>query len=96
MDERLYNQVWGMFEDLARTTAAYRSAVDFAASRRDNELDRILSDPRSRIGGQGDAAREATRVRHTELVDQATAALDRDLAQLTAESEVVEPALPPA
>jgi hypothetical protein len=96
MDERLYNQVWGMFEDLARTTAAYRSAVDFAESRRDKELDQILSDPRSRIGGQGDAAREAARARHTELVDQARAALDRDLAQLTAESEVVEPALPPA
>ena len=29
-DERLYNQVWGMFEDLARCVAAYRSASDFA------------------------------------------------------------------
>ncbi|QKW26995.1 TerD family protein [Streptomyces seoulensis] len=96
MDERLYNQVWGMFEDLARTVAAYRSAVDFADSRREKELDEALSDPRSRIGGQGDAARETARARHTELVDRAREALDRDLAQLTAESEVVEPALPPA
>jgi hypothetical protein len=96
MEERLYNQVWGMFEDLARTTAAYRSAVDFAESRMDKELDQVLSDPRSRIGGQGDAAREAAQARHTELVNQARAALDRDIAQLTAESEVVEPALPPA
>ncbi|MFJ4758755.1 TerD family protein [Streptomyces sp. NPDC088763] len=96
MDERLYNQVWGMFEDLARTTAAYRSAVDFAESRMEKELDQVLSDPRSRIGGQGDAAREAAQARHTELVNQAQAALDRDVAQLTAESEVVEPALPPA
>ncbi|WP_282702015.1 TerD family protein [Streptomyces sp. CC219B] len=94
MDERLYNQVWGMFEDLARTTAAYRSAVDFADSRRDKELDQVLSDPRSRIGGQGDAAREAAQTKHAQLVDQARATLDRDLAQLTAESEVVEPALP--
>ncbi|MFD4613472.1 TerD family protein [Streptomyces sp. NPDC058440] len=96
MDERLYNQVWGMFEDLARTTAAYRSAVDFADSRMDKELDQALSDPRSRIGGQGDDAREAARAKHTQLVDQARAALDRDLAQLTDESEVVEPALPAA
>ncbi|TPQ17389.1 TerD family protein [Streptomyces sporangiiformans] len=96
MDERLYNQVWGMFEDLARTTAAYRSAVDFAESRMEQELDKVLSDPRSRIGGQGDAAREAARAKHGLLVDQARVALDRDLAQLTAESEVVEPALPPA
>lgn len=96
MEERLYNQVWGMFEDLARTTAAYRSAVDFAESRMEQELDKVLSDPRSRIGGQGDAAREAARAKHTQLVDQARAALDRDLAQLTAEADVVEPALAPA
>ncbi|MEU2581555.1 TerD family protein [Streptomyces avermitilis] len=96
MEERLYNQVWGMFEDLARTTAAYRSAVDFADSRREQELDKALSDPRSRIGGQGDAAREAAQAKHDRLVDQARAALDRDLAQLMAESDVVEPALPPA
>ncbi|MBT2417636.1 TerD family protein [Streptomyces sp. ISL-22] len=96
MDERLYNQVWGMFEDLARTTAAYRSAVDFADSRMEKELDQVLSDPRSRIGGQGDAAREAAQAKHAQLVNQARATLDRDIAQLTAESEVVEPALPPA
>ncbi|MFE6990760.1 export associated protein, partial [Streptomyces pharetrae] len=96
MDERLYNQVWGMFEDLARATAAYRSAVDFADSRMDKELEQVLSDPRSRIGGQADAAREAARVKRAQLVDQARQALDRDVAQLTAEAGVVEPALPPA
>ncbi|MFC9291270.1 TerD family protein, partial [Streptomyces sp. NPDC057052] len=96
MEERLYNQVWGMFEDLARTTAAYRSAVDFADTRRERELDEVLSDPRSRIGGQGDAARETAHARHAQLVDQARQVLDRDLAQLVAEAEVVEPALPPA
>ncbi|WP_210587538.1 TerD family protein [Streptomyces sp. GESEQ-35] len=96
MEERLYNQVWGMFEDLARTMAAYRSAVDFADSRMEKELDQVLSDPRSRIGGQGDAARESARDKYTQLVDQARSALDRDLAQLTAEAEVVEPALPAA
>jgi hypothetical protein len=96
MDERLYNQVWGMFEDLARTAAAYRSAVDFAESRMEKEIDQALSDPRSRIGGQGDAAREAARARHAQLVAQAREALDRDLAQLAAEAAVVEPALPAA
>ncbi|GHD97623.1 TerD family protein [Streptomyces alanosinicus] len=96
MEERLYNQVWGMFEDLARTTAAYRSAVDFADSRLEKDLDQALSDPRGRLGTAGDAAREAARARRTQLVDQARAVLDRDLAQLTAESDVVEPALPPA
>ncbi|MFD3485987.1 TerD family protein [Streptomyces sp. NPDC058665] len=96
LEERLYNQVWGMFEDLARATAAYRSAVDFAESRMDQELDRVLSDPRSRIGGTGDAAREAARAKRDQLTGQAREALDRDLAQLAAETEVVEPALPPS
>ncbi|QKW05866.1 TerD family protein [Streptomyces sp. NA04227] len=96
MEERLYNQVWGVFEDLARTVAAYRSAVDFADSRLEQELDKALSDPRSRIGGQAEAARAAAQARNTELVDRARQVLDRDLAQLTVEAEVVEPALPPA
>ncbi|MBW5261061.1 export associated protein, partial [Streptomyces sp. P01-F02] len=96
MDERLYNQVWGMFEDLARATAAYRSAVDFAESRMDQELERTLSDPRSRIGGAGDRAREQARAKRDELTGRAREALDRDLAQLTAEAAVVEPALPAA
>ncbi|MDT0544446.1 MULTISPECIES: TerD family protein [Streptomyces] len=96
MDERLYNQVWGMFEDLARTAAAYRSAVDFADSRMEKELDGVLSDPRTRVGPVADSARAAARAKHTTLVEQARAVLDRDLAQLAAEAEVVEPALPPA
>ncbi|MGW6416757.1 TerD family protein [Streptomyces sp. NPDC055055] len=96
MDERLYNQVWGMFEDLARSAAAYRSACDFAESRLDRELDQSLSDYRSRVGGANDAARATARARHDELVQRAQEVLDRDLAQLAAESEVVEPALPPA
>lgn len=96
MDERLYNQVWGMFEDLARTTAAYRSAVDFAESRLEQELDRVLSDPATRVGPAADAVRQEARAKQTQLVDQARAALDRDLAQLAAEAEVVEHALPPA
>ncbi|MFD7263562.1 TerD family protein [Streptomyces sp. NPDC059874] len=94
MEERLYNQVWGMFEDLARAVAAYRGAVEFADSRMDRELDEVLSDPRHRIGGSGNAARDTARARRDELVAQAQAVLDRDLAQLVAESEVVEPALP--
>ncbi|MDX2703532.1 phosphonate metabolism protein, partial [Streptomyces sp. PA03-6a] len=95
MEERLYNQVWGMFEDLARTIAAYRSAVDFAESRLDQELDALLADPRTRVGPAAEAARDQARARQAELVDRARAVLDRDLAQLTAEAEVVEPALPP-
>lgn len=94
MDERLYNQIWGMFEDLARAVAAYRSAVDFAESRMEQELDRALSDPRHRMGGAGDVARERARDKCQDLTARAREVLDRDLAQLAAESAVVEPALP--
>ncbi|NUS10407.1 MAG: hypothetical protein HOY69_03190, partial [Streptomyces sp.] len=94
MEERLYNQVWGMFEDLSRTVAAYRSAADFAESRFEQELDRLLADPRTRGGAAAEAAREEAQARQAALVDQARAVLDRDLAQLAAEAEVVEPALP--
>ncbi|MEU1375611.1 TerD family protein [Streptomyces triculaminicus] len=96
MNERLYNQVWGMFEDLARATAAYRSAVDFAESRLEQELDRVLADPSTRVGPAADAARQEARARQAELVEQARAALDRDLDRLVVEAEVVEHALPPA
>ncbi|WP_327119717.1 TerD family protein [Streptomyces sp. NBC_01341] len=96
MDERLYNQIWGMFEDLARAVAAHRSAVDFAESRMDQELERTLSDPRSRIGGTGDRARAEAIARRDELTARAREVLDRDLAQLAAEAAVVEPALPAA
>ncbi|GHG71381.1 TerD family protein [Streptomyces griseocarneus] len=96
MNERLYNQVWGMFEDLARAAAAYRSAVDFAESRLEQELDRVLSDPRTRVGPAADAAREEARSRQAQLVEQARGVLDRDLDRLVAEAEVVEHALPPA
>ncbi|MFD3544974.1 TerD family protein [Streptomyces sp. NPDC058655] len=96
MEERLYNQVWGMFEDLARAVAAYRSAVEFADARMDRELDEVLSDPRHRLGGSGNAARDTARARRDELVARARAVLDRDLVQLAAEREVVEPALPAA
>ena len=95
MEERLYNQVWGMFEDLARTVAAYRSAVDFADSRMARELDQLLASPSARIGAGAEAARAAAQAKRDQLVDQARTTLDNDLNQLLAEAAVVEPALPP-
>ncbi|MFF5688461.1 TerD family protein [Streptomyces albidoflavus] len=96
MEERLHNQVWGMFEDLARTVAAYRGAVEFAEDRRERELDAVLDDPRGRTGQGAAAARAAASERYETLVARAQEALDRDLAQLAGESQVVEPALSPA
>ncbi|MEU2889744.1 TerD family protein [Streptomyces albidoflavus] len=96
MEERLHNQVRGMFEDLARTVAAYRGAVEFAEDRRERELDAVLGDPRARTGQGAADARAVASERYETLVARAQEALDRDLAQLAAECQVVEPALPPA
>lgn len=96
MEERLYNQVWGMFEDLARAAAAYRGAVDFADSRLEREIDGALSDPRIRTGPAGTEARRRAQQKRDGLAAQAREVLDRDLGRLIAESEVVEPALAPA
>ncbi|MEU6160450.1 TerD family protein [Streptomyces sp. NPDC047130] len=96
MEERLYNQVWGMFEDLARAVAAHRGAVEFADERLDQELDGVLGDYRVRADGSVDRVRREARARREELVQRAQQVLDQQLGQLRAESEVVEPALPPA
>ncbi|SER31393.1 TerD family protein [Streptomyces qinglanensis] len=96
LEERLHNQVWGIFEDLARSVAAYRSAVDFADARRERELDGVLADPQARVGPAAAEARARAEAKHSALAEQARAALERDAAQLEAEAEVVEPALPPA
>ncbi|MFE5208271.1 TerD family protein [Streptomyces sp. NPDC056600] len=96
MEERLYNQVWGMFEDLARAVAAFRSAVEFADNRRDQEIDGVLGDYRARADGTVDRARREAKARREDLVGRAQQVLDQQLAQLRAESAVVEPALPPA
>ena len=97
MEERLYNQVWGMFEDLARTVAAYRSAVDFAESRLRAGAGPAAGRPahpgRPGRRGRPRAGAGASRSRWSTRPGRCSTATSR---QLTAEAEVVEPALPPA
>ena len=59
MEERLYNQVWGMFEDLARDRGRLPQRRRLRRVPHGAGAGPALSDPRSRIGGPGDAAREA-------------------------------------
>ncbi|WP_033820138.1 TerD family protein [Kitasatospora sp. MBT63] len=94
MDERLYNQVWGIFEDAARSAAAYRSAVEYADRRQDQEIENLLADPRSRFGAEAELGRMQARARRDDLESRAREVLDRDSAQLLAELRVVEEALP--
>ncbi|MEU0932199.1 MULTISPECIES: TerD family protein [unclassified Embleya] len=93
--EKLYEQVWGVFEDAARSAAAYRSAIEYADGRLDKELEGVLSDPAARFSPAGLAAQDTARDRHRALAEQAKAVLDRDTAQLVGEVEQLEPNLPP-
>ncbi|MEV4611991.1 TerD family protein [Kitasatospora sp. NPDC049258] len=94
MDERLYNQVWGIFEDAARSAAAYRSAVAYADQRQDQEIEALLADPRGRFGADAELGRMRARARRDDLESRAREVLERDTAQLLAELEVVEAAMP--
>ncbi|MFJ1704102.1 TerD family protein [Kitasatospora sp. NPDC088346] len=94
MDERLYNQVWGIFEDAARSAAAYRSAVEYADHRQDQEIEALLADPRSRFGAEAELGRMQARARRDDLESRAREVLDRDTGQLLAEVAVVEAAMP--
>ncbi|WP_344586229.1 hypothetical protein, partial [Kitasatospora paracochleata] len=96
MDERLYNQVWGIFEDAARSAAAYRSAVEYADHRQDQEIEALLADPRMRFGPDAELGRLQARTRRDELEGRARAVLDRDAEQLREELQVVERAMPAA
>lgn len=94
LDERLYNQVWGVFEDAARSASAYRSAVDFADSRQERELEALLADPSARFGPAAESARREIRARRDDLERRACEVLERDSRQLLAEALVVEEAMP--
>ncbi|MEV0732134.1 TerD family protein [Polymorphospora sp. NPDC050346] len=93
--ERLYQQVWSIFEDAARSTSALRSATEYAEQRRDDEVGRLLDDPRARNSPETAAARAAADRRHDELVARATADHRRDVAQLGTELRQLDGVLPP-
>ncbi|UGQ10128.1 TerD family protein [Yinghuangia sp. ASG 101] len=93
--ERLYEQVWGIFEDAARSAASYRSSVGFADNRLDQDLAEVLNDPAARTSPAGLALQDTARAKHRELVERARAGLDRDSNQLAAEVAQLEPKLPP-
>lgn len=93
--ERLYEQVWGIFEDAARSAASYRSSVGYADNRLDQDLADVLNDPAARTSPAGLAQQDAARAKHRELIERARAGLDRDSEQLASEVAQLEPKLPP-
>ncbi|RIJ70136.1 stress protein [Nakamurella silvestris] len=92
--ERLYRQSVGIFEDAARSTVGFRSAVSFAEKRRDDELSAALADPAARNAPGSSAAREATQRRYEDLVSRARADHRKDITQLSAELAELQHRLP--
>ncbi|MET7423442.1 TerD family protein [Dactylosporangium sp. NPDC005555] len=94
LEERLYQQVWSIFQDAARSTSALRSAVGYAEQRRDSEVGELLNDPRLRNSPQTAAARAEADRRHDELVRRAEADRRRDVDQLVTELKGLSASLP--
>ncbi|MEU0562120.1 TerD family protein [Dactylosporangium sp. NPDC006015] len=94
LEERLYQQVWSIFQDAARSTSALRSAVGYAEQRRDNEVGELLNDPRLRNSPQTAAARAEADRRHDELVRRAETDRRRDVEQLVTELRSLAGTLP--
>ncbi|GAA2588587.1 hypothetical protein GCM10010399_18270 [Dactylosporangium fulvum] len=92
--ERLYEQVWGIFEDAARSAYALRSAIGYAAQRHDDEVSGLLADPRSRNSPATAAARAEADRRHDELVRRAESDHQRDVAHLLGELRGLADGLP--
>ena len=92
---RLYEQLWGIFEDAARSAAAFDSATSFAHQRLDRELSEAISDPATRHSPRAAAGRATAQRRHDDLVARATADYRRDSDQLTAELAEIAGLLPP-
>jgi len=94
LDERLYDQIWKIFEDAARATAALRSATGYAEQRRENEMSAIMSDPAARTSPATSTKLAESEKKHDDLVARAKSDFKRDVGQLVAELAEVAQRLP--
>ena len=89
-------RLWMIFEDAARSAAAFESARDYAAQRLDQELSAAVSDPATRNTPAAAAARTAAQSRYDELTATAENSHQRDSAQLQRELAEADAVLPAA
>lgn len=85
-----------IYEDAARITAAASAAIDFAQSRRDDELSAAVADAATRNTPAAQHAINSAQTRHDQLVARATADYHRDASHLTAELHALDGELPPS
>jgi hypothetical protein len=96
LDGDLLERMWMIFEDAARTTAAFTSARDYATVRLDDELSSAVANPATRHTEAADQAATQAHSRHDDLIAQARADYDRDALYLRTELEQLDRALPPS
>ena len=89
-------QIWMIYEDAARISAAFRSARDFASSRLDDEMSAAVADPSTRNTPAASAAAAAAQGRHDDLVERARSDYDGDATHLINELRELDGDLPPA
>lgn len=89
-------QIWMIYEDAARITAAFRSARDFASSRLEDEMSAAVADISMRNTRAGDASAMEAQRRHDELSARARTDYDRDARYLMNELRELDDRLPPA
>ena len=83
-----------IFEDAARTTAAFVSARDYAVARLDDESSAAVADPATRNGPAAIQARTDAQRRHDELIATAETRYQTDAAHLIAELRAIDGELP--
>lgn len=91
---RLFGQCSAIMEDASRSTASLQSTRGFAESKLHSALESQLDDPRLRVGGAADEARQRAQLEHDDLVGQAHQRHRQDMAQLTSELAGFEAELP--
>ncbi|MBN1174121.1 MAG: TerD family protein [Micromonosporaceae bacterium] len=92
--ERLYDQLWGIFEDAARSAAAFESARAFAHRRLEQELSDLVADQSTRHSPHATALRSEAQQRHDDLMARASSDHRRDSDHLQAELAELVGALP--
>ncbi|MEU5841419.1 TerD family protein [Rhodococcus sp. NPDC047139] len=88
--------LWRIFEDAARSTAAYTSSIEFARQRLDDELSAAVTDPARRTGPEAERVRGRAQRRYDALVEAAESRYRDDSAALAAELLTLDATLPPA
>jgi hypothetical protein len=89
-------RMWMIFEDAARTTAAFTSARAYADVRLDEELSEAIANPATRQTESAERAAAQAHARHDELVAQARTNYQRDASYLRTELEQLDRVLPPS